>query len=273
MIFINPNEISEERLYGLYSGKKIPTLKEYFQIKTNNDIVKNSNMYKLPDIKKRLIIVDTEVTGTTEKDFIIELGAFEIINGKITGNMFHSFFNPKNKGYKFILKHKIPKEALNHTYEKDRNQFYNFLKFIKYDSIIISHNACHDREMINRSLKYYRLPPIFNHRFRCSMRIFLNLYKRNISKFSSLEECLKYFKIKYNDSKFHLAVFDALYASEIIEKIYCDEELYNIVYNILNNEKIKEFNLSESFLDSIFKEDINDKKNNENLKFLGKKRK
>lgn len=85
----------------------------------------------------------------------------------------------------FILKHKIPKEALYHAYEQDKNQFLNFLKFIKYDSIIISHNALYDMKMINRSLKYYGLPPIFNHRFRCSMRIFLQLNKRNLNKFNT----------------------------------------------------------------------------------------
>lgn len=103
------------------------------------------------NFNKRLIVVDTEVTGKGEKDFIIELSAFEIINGKITGNIFHSFFNPKNKGYNFISKHKIPTEALQHTYKEDKNQFFNFLKFIEYDSIIICHNAVHDRKMINRS--------------------------------------------------------------------------------------------------------------------------
>lgn len=114
MIFINPNEISEEKLNSLYTGKTIPTIKEYFQIKTNNDIEKNENMYKLPDMKERLIVLDIEVTGITQKDFIIELCAFEIIQGKITGKIFHCFFNPKGKGYtinnpKFFLTYKFKK--------------------------------------------------------------------------------------------------------------------------------------------------------------------
>ena len=79
--------------------------------------------------------------------------------------------------------------------------------------------------------------------------------------------------IKYNKTKFHLAVFDAFYASKIIEKIYLDEELYNTVHNLLNNEEREEFDISESFLGSILKEDINDKNNDENEKYLGKKRK
>ena len=272
-IFINPNEITEEKLDFLYTGKTIPTLEEYFQIKTNNDIKENAKMYELPEFNKRLIVVDTEVTGKGEKDFIIELSAFEIINGKITGNIFHSFFNPKNKGYNFISKHKIPTEALQHTYKEDKNQYFNFLKFIEYDSIIICHNAIHDRKMINRSLHYYGLPPIFNHRFRCSIRMFLNLYRKKLLKFSSLENCLKYLNIKYNKTKFHLAVFDAFYASKIIEKIYLDEELYNTVHNLLNSEEREEFDICESFLGSTFNEDTNDKNNDENEKHLGEKRK
>ena len=53
--------------------------------------------------------------------------------------------------------------------------------------------------------------------------------------------------IKYNKTKFHLAVFDAFYASKIIEKIYLDEELYNTVHNLLNNEEREEFDISKAF--------------------------
>lgn len=48
-IFINPNEITEEKLDFLYTEKTIPTLEEYFQIKTNNDIKENAKMYELPE--------------------------------------------------------------------------------------------------------------------------------------------------------------------------------------------------------------------------------
>ena len=79
--------------------------------------------------------------------------------------------------------------------------------------------------------------------------------------------------IKYNKTKFHLAVFDAFYASKIIEKIYLDEELYNTVHNLLNSEEREEFDICESFLGSTFNEDTNDKNNDENEKNLIEKRK
>lgn len=48
-----------------------------------------------------------------------------------------------------------------------------------------------------------------------------------------------------------------------------EEEIYNSIYNIYNNEEIKEFDIN----DLILKEDINYNKIEGDIKNLGKKRK
>ena len=72
-----------------------------------------------------------------------------MINGKLTGKHYHSFFNPKKRIHFSILKkHKIPKSVFKNSYNKERQIFEGFLKFID-NSIIVAHNAVFDMEKIN----------------------------------------------------------------------------------------------------------------------------
>ena len=173
---INQNDLNEMELCR-YDDDEILTEEEYYEMLNKEDKNKFGNLYGLPDIKERILIWDIEVSGNKKEGFnLIELCAFEMINGKLTGNKFHSFFKPKNKmmTYDFIKKHKIPKYVFSPTYTRneDINKFLEFLNFVK-DSKIITHNAIHDMKMINKSLKYYNLSLITESQFKCSMRTFL----------------------------------------------------------------------------------------------------
>ena len=87
------NTISENIPYNSYDDKKV-----------------YNYLYQLPFIKNRLIILDTEVSGISTLDHIIELCALEMRNGKLTSQYYHSFFNPKKRLNPSIMKrHKIPK--------------------------------------------------------------------------------------------------------------------------------------------------------------------
>ena len=198
---------------------------EYYQIKTLEDKNENGRMYELPNIKDRLIVLDTEVSGKTEKDQIIELCAFEMIKGKIQPkNKFHSFFKPKTFMRPYLIKiHRIPYKAFFYTENEEREFLKNFLSFVK-DSLIITHNATFDMEMINKSLKYHNLPLISSSQFRCSMRIFWEKYNFITLKFCKLRECCDFLNIKYRKHRLHLASYDAFLVGKIMEKIYKDEE-------------------------------------------------
>ena len=286
---INQNELNEMELCRY--DDEILTEEEYYEMLNKEDKNKFGYLYGLPDIKERILILDTEVSGNKKEGFnLIELCAFEMINGKLTGNKFHSFFKPKNDmTYNFIKKHKIPKYVFSPTYTRneDINKFLEFLNFVK-DSKIITHNAIHDMKMINKSLKDYNLSLITKFQFKCSMRTFLD---KN-SKFSTLEECLNHLKIKYEKNNLHLAKYDAYYLSRIIESMY-EKNNKNIKeekkdYNnkkIISNEKEKD-DFTESEIEEILEyirkeqeeqiiENIlieNEDKNNNN-NFIGKKRK
>ena len=286
---INKNELNEMELCRY--DDEILTEEEYYEMLNKEDKNKFGYLYGLPDIKERILILDTEVSGNKKEGFnLIELCAFEMINGKLTGNKFHSFFKPKNDmTYNFIKKHKIPKYVFSPTYTRneDINKFLEFLNFVK-DSKIITHNAIHDMKMINKSLKDYNLSLITKFQFKCSMRTFLD---KN-SKFSTLEECLNHLKIKYEKNNLHLAKYDAYYLSRIIESMY-EKNNKNIKeekkdYNnkkIISNEKEKnDFTESEieEILEYIRKEQeeqiienilIENEDKNNNNNFIGKKRK
>ena len=286
---INQNELNEMELCRY--DDEILTEEEYYEMLNKEDKNKFGYLYGLPDIKERILILDTEVSGNKKEGFnLIELCAFEMINGKLTGNKFHSFFKPKNDmTYNFIKKHKIPKYVFSPTYTRneDINKFLEFLNFVK-DSKIITHNAIHDMKMINKSLKDYNLSLITKFQFKCSMRTFLD---KN-SKFSTLEECLNHLKIKYEKNNLHLAKYDAYYLSRIIESMY-EKNNKNIKeekkdYNnkkIISNEKEKnDFTESEieEILEYIRKEQeeqiienilIENEDKNNNNNFIGKKRK
>jgi len=237
---------------------------EYFLKKNLKDKKEYWYMYELPDIKKRLIIFDTEVTGKTEKDRIIELCAREMINGLLTGKKFHSFLKPKYKMSPYLIKlHKIPKKAFYYTSEEEKSILQNFLKFIN-NSLIITHNASYDMEKINKELKYNDLPLINRFRFRCSMRIFLERFSDFSKKFSKLKECCEFLKIRYSNQNLHTAVYDTFILGKIMEKIYKNEIIkdnHNLNKIFLEKKKSGNTELKgEEIANNERKKEENDKK-------------
>ena len=208
---------------------------EYFDMLTSEDKNVYGYMYNLPNINQRIVIIDTEVSGINEKNNILEICALEMINGRLTGEKFHSFFKPKNHMSNFLnKKHKIPKKAFFYTREQEFNIFWELLCFIK-DSLIITYNASHDLEVINKGLNYYNLDQIDQFKFRCCMRIFYEKYNLKPTKFLKLKECVEYFKIKYKKCYLHLVSYDAFLVGKILEKIYEDELGNNKSVGMNNN--------------------------------------
>jgi len=97
-------------------------------------------------------------------------------------------------------------------------------------SLIITHNASYDLDIINKSLERYNIPIINHSQYRCSMRIFLKYYPEFSVKFSKLNECCKYLKIKYRKRRLHLASYDAYLVGKIMEKIYERNENQKDIY-------------------------------------------
>ena len=185
-------------------------------------------LYKLPPKGGRYIVVDTETTGLEGSAQIVELGAHEIVNGKLTGNQFHIYIRPRIQMDKYVINiHKITNnfydEYFSDVYESDKQNLLNFTKFVG-NSLIFAHNAPFDMGMINSELKYWNLNEIPIRRFRCSMRIFKDIIGKIDLKYSntftSLSNCCEYFKLKSSENNFHNALFDSFMTSRMICKIY-----------------------------------------------------
>jgi len=105
----------------------------------------------------RQIVLDTETTGleTTEGHRIIEIGAVELIDRRVTGNYYHCYINPEREVDQGALEvHGITNEFLANkpTFAEEVDRF---LAFIKGAELVI-HNANFDVGFINHELSMLR---------------------------------------------------------------------------------------------------------------------
>jgi len=112
---------------------------------------------------KRVICFDIETTGLEyiRGDRCIEIGAVEIIDGKITDKTFHEYINPDGK---IIPPDSYMVHKISNAFLEDKPKMAavapGFLEFIG-DSPIVAHNgADFDFPFINHELSMIGLPPI-----------------------------------------------------------------------------------------------------------------
>jgi len=188
--------------------------------------------------KIRQISLDTETTGLLyyKGHRIIEIGCVEIINRKITENIYHSYINPKKN---------IDKEArkitgITDNFLKDKPLFNNiiddFFNFINNSDEIIIHNASFDVNFINNELKLnqYKIKNIKSH-----FKIFDTLsFARSIhpGKKNNLNALCKRYNIEHEERIFHGALLDAY----LLAKIYLEMTAKQSNLILKKNKKIKE---------------------------------
>ncbi len=101
----------------------------------------------------RQIVLDTETTGleTSEGHRIIEIGAVELLNRRLTGNHFHRYINPERK----IDDGALQVHGITSDFLQDKPVFAQvieeFLAFIRGADLII-HNAKFDTGFINHEI-------------------------------------------------------------------------------------------------------------------------
>ena len=216
-------------------------------------------LYEIPPKVGRYIVLDTETTGLGESAQVVELGAHEIVNGKLTGNQFHIYIRPRIQMDKSVIQiHKIANlfydEYFKDIYENDKVNMNNFKKFIG-NSLIFAHNAPFDMNILNNELKYWGIDEIPIKKFRCTMRIFMavigkiDIRYNNI--FTSLANCCKYFNLKSPENNFHNGLFDSFMTSRMICKIY---ETLDI-----NHDLMKRLGCNQKSLDSFVNDSLNKK--------------
>ena len=185
-------------------------------------------LYIIPPKYGRYIVLDTETTGLKKNDHVVELGAHEILDGKLTGGQFHIYIKPRLQMEEIVIRiHQITNDYYKDFYEdiytNDRQNLINFINWVG-DSLIFAHNATFDMNAINFELKYWGLPEFPKSKFRCSMRIFKEIIGRIEpyfdDKFICLEKCCRFFELTSNDKSFHNALFDSFMTGRVISKLY-----------------------------------------------------
>ena len=207
----------------------------------NEDVSFYKHLYRIPPRIGRYIVLDTETTGLNLNDHAVELGAHEIINGKLTGAQFHIYIKPRFKMCDEVINiHGITNEFYDEFYKEIyTNDKQNLLTFIKWigNSLIFAHNASFDLNALNIELKNWGIQEFPAKRFRCSMKMFKEVVGRiepnYTDKYVCLEKCCDYFGLKASCNSYHNANFDAFMTARMICK------LYEIIENDIRFRKFK----------------------------------
>ncbi|UDG80436.1 DNA polymerase III subunit epsilon [Candidatus Annandia pinicola] len=193
----------------------------------------------------RQIVLDTETTGINKNGKlyqghkIIEIGAVEIIDRKITGNNFHTYLNPERSIDLEAFKiHGISNKFLkNKPYFKDIYSL--FLEYILNSELII-HNAIFDIKFLENELYL-----LFNKKKKisdlCNIIDTLSIARKLFpGKKNNLDALSKRYKIKIKRNK-HGALNDALILSKIYLHMTSGQTSLNFFFN--KKKKVKKKNI------------------------------
>ena len=109
------------------------------------------NVTPPPNILNREIILDTETTGLSNNDKIVEISLLETVCGVKTGRKLHFFLNPVTQVSKKAAEiHGLTNEKLE-KFPKFFEVAENIINFIG-EGNIVAHNAKFDRRMLNNEL-------------------------------------------------------------------------------------------------------------------------
>lgn len=170
----------------------------------------------------RIICFDIETTGFEymRGDRCIEIGAVEVLDGKITGNNFHEYINPEGKiiPQETYMVHKISNAFLD---DKPKMSVVA-PKFLEYvgNSIIVAHNGFEfDFPFLNHEFEMLGLPQIPRNQQQDTLIIARNRVF-NLKTYT-LDALAKFYGISLNArADAHGALID----SEILAKVYLELE-------------------------------------------------
>ena len=162
----------------------------------------------------RQLILDTETTGFyySDGDRIIEVGAIEMINRKLTGSSIHIYINPKKPVGDSENVHGISDEFLKDkpVYAEIADVLFEYLKGAE----IIAHNATFDMNFLDMEFKragFVALSEV------CTVTDTLAMAKsKHPGQKNSLDALVKRYEVPQRDRTFHGALLDA----EILADVY-----------------------------------------------------
>ncbi|QXX87577.1 DNA polymerase III subunit epsilon [Acinetobacter lwoffii] len=162
----------------------------------------------------RQLILDTETTGFyyQDGDRIIEVGALEMINRKLTGSSIHIYINPKTPVGDSVNVHGITDEFLQDKplFEEISQLLFDYL----HGAEIIAHNATFDMNFLDMEFKRAGFKTLSE---VCDVTDTLALAKsKHPGQKNSLDALVRRYEIPQRDRTFHGALLDA----EILSDVY-----------------------------------------------------
>lgn len=164
----------------------------------------------------RQIVLDTETTGLNPRsgDRVIEVGCVELISRKLTGNNFHSYFNPERDSEEGALAvHGLTTEFLSDK-PKFADLAASFCEYVRGAEVII-HNAPFDLGFLNVEFQRLDLPNFTEH-VAGVIDTLVQAKEMHPGKRNSLDSLCERYGISNKHRKLHGALLDA----ELLADVY-----------------------------------------------------
>ena len=166
------------------------------------------------------IVLDTETTGldATEGHKVIEIGCIELIDRKITGNVFHKYICPNRK-----IDEKAGKvHGITDDYLKDKPLFSEIITdFLEYlsDSNLIIHNAPFDIGFLRKEFNDANFDPDLIDKGRPIFDTLKTARSMTPGKRNTLDALCERYQIDNSKRDLHGALLDAELLAEVYLKM------------------------------------------------------
>jgi DNA polymerase-3 subunit epsilon len=164
-----------------------------------------------------MIVLDFE-TNTQNPYDVIEVGAIRVDKNLNVLEIFHRYYISRYRPNQHsIAVHHLTPEKLKLLQKKEHEKFFNndkdFISFCKGTTSLVAHNITFELRFIGELVKFE------NH--ICTMKInrgIIPVYDKNGKlKNPKLKETCEYYKIDFDDTKYHSAIYDVEKTLEILK--------------------------------------------------------
>lgn len=158
----------------------------------------------------RQIALDTETTGLDPKDGhrVIEIGAIEIVNRRVTDNYFHVYINPQRN----VEAGALAVHGLSDDFLKDKPLFADikteFLRFLS-DADLIIHNAPFDLKFLHHELRLDKTPKPYLDKSNPVIDTLVMARERHPGQRNNLDALCKRYDVDNSGRELHGALMDA----------------------------------------------------------------
>lgn len=204
----------------------------------------------------RQVVLDTETTGFNFKDGdrLVEIGAIELINRKVTGETFHIYLNPEREIPEDAIKiHGITNEFVKDKPIFDENIAATFIDFIKNSEVII-HNSAFDLSFLNGELEKLNKKNKTNFKNienYCQVTDSLKLANEKfLGSRNNLDALCKRFGIDNSARDLHGAVLDAQLLAEVYLELTGGQASFE--FETFSNQSTQlKFKVEKNFLNKL----------------------